>query len=157
MIRFLIVLNIIFIFAFIVLLTGYIILARKDPSKRKHDRDLLIGFLVAILCGTSFGIAMFEYERNTEYEKVVYKIHSLDFRDNEFYLGTTENENKYIFYIEVDFEKVDFQRLKIKDTYIDSLEYSIYKVPTWTKKKEKGNSREYNVLYLPDNYVILPF
>lgn len=157
MVKFLIVLNIIFISAFIVLLTGYIILAKKDSNKRKNDRKLLIGFLTAIICGTSFGIATFWHERNEEYEKVVYKIHSLDFRDDDFYLGTTENENKYIFYIEVDFEKVDFQRLKIKETYIYSLEDSIYKVPTWTKKKEKGNSREYNVLYLPDNHVILPF
>lgn len=167
MVKFLIILNIIFIPAFIVLLTGYLILAKKDPNKRKNDRDLLIGFLSAIICGSLIGIAMFGYERNEQYEKeyeiVVRRIYTLYFQNKEnFTIGLTDNGTNYEFtiYIEKWESKIWGQgeeKVKVETTVIYPLEYSIYSVPTWTKKKEKGELHEYDILYLPDNHVILPF
>ena len=127
----------------------------------KITRKSIISFVVTLVLLLGISIPLETDCYNSQYETIVYEIKSLKNEvgaSGRFFLGNGHIEARayYFFYVEYD-KGYKLEKIETSSTYINALEESEYETPTLTKKKNKGEWDAYNIIYIPQDYIVFEF
>lgn len=121
----------------------------------------IMACVIILVLSLGIGIPLETECYNSQYENVVYEIKSLKSEvgaSGRFFLGNgyIKTQAYYFFYVQYD-QGYRLEKITTSSTYINALEESEYDTPVLTKKKNKGEWDAYNIIYIPQDYIVFEF
>lgn len=132
---------------------------------RYYDHIILwkpiIVFISLITLSLGISIPLEIIHNDKEYENAICEIKSLKDEvgvSGSFCLGNghIDTEAYYFFYTQND-KGYKLKKVETSRTYIKVLEESKYETPTLTQNKNKGEWNDYNIIYIPQDYIMFEF
>lgn len=137
------------------------LLGIKIDEEDKITKKSIISFIMILTLSLGISIPLETECYNSQYENIIYKIKSLKSEvgaSGRFFLGSghIETQAYYFFYVQYD-KGYRLEKITTSSTYINALEESEYDAPVLTKKKNKGEWDAYNIIYIPQDYIVFEF